>query len=169
MAESATLTIRIDGALKEKLETAAAAQDRTVTEFVTRSIRARIDRVCATCGRSDEPVVVSPGQSDAFREFCADYRRELKSIPITLMLVEAGKRRALHGRLDNMANTSGSVVLRLPFEGAISEFAVAVPLGAIIGWEYDQDRRWYAGLVGRGYADGNGEIRLALMMQYASR
>ena len=67
MAESLTLTIRIDEATKKRLEEEAKKSDQTITEYVARAVKMRWEGACSTCGRDMGGVVVqAPGMSASF-------------------------------------------------------------------------------------------------------
>jgi hypothetical protein len=160
-----TLTIRIDDALKERLNRAATAEDRSATELVTRLVRAHIARQCSTCGRSDQPAVAPAGLAPVFNDFIENRKAKQNYTRVTITTLE-GTRSVTHwGRIDHMITTTGMLVLRLQLtEDAFQEFQVAIPRGIITGWEEDHDGRFHSIYVAQGYVDGNARLLQSIIM-----
>lgn len=157
------LTIRLDEALKQEIESAAAADDRSITDFVIRAAKARMATQCPHCGRSDVPGSVPPAFTPAFDAFLADVMKEgNKFLPILITTSELGQPRVYNGRL-KLDNESHHGMVVLTFEMPVRSngghmegyFTTLIPRGAITGWRYDQDQRHQRQLVALGYQNGN--------------
>lgn len=153
MPETSTLTIRIDQNLKHALEEAAAAEDRNVTDFVIRSVKARMAPQCPTCGRSDAPASLPAGLTPAMDAFLKEAQEpNSRRVPVVLTTLEAGQPRAYHGIIqfwneDNL----GAIVLQLSGSGV----HLPVPRGLITGWSFDLQKEKYQAFLRMGYANGN--------------
>lgn len=160
-----TLTIRIDEALKEQLNSAAAAEDRSATELVTRLIKGHVAKQCRTCGRSEQPVVVPAGLTSVFNDFIASRQAKQNYTQVTITTLEGAMSVTYWGRIDHMITTTGMVVLRLQFTpDEMQEFQVPIPRGIITGWEEDPAARFHLTYVGQGYVDGNARLHQAIDM-----
>src|SRR5215467_4299235 len=96
MGEMTTLTIRIDEDLKKEIERAATAETRNVTDFMIRAALARLAPQCLKCGRSDQPGFQPPGLSPAMDEYLRQYKEQQKSAPVTITVLEHGRRPAVY-------------------------------------------------------------------------
>lgn len=164
MAET-TLTIRIDETLKEDLNKAAAAEDRSTTELVTRLVKMHVAKQCLTCGRSDRPVVVPAGLTPVFDGFIESRKANKNYTRVTITVLEGPSSVTYWGRLDHLITTTGMVVLLLQLTpDAMQEFQVAIPRGIITGWEEDPEGRFHFIYVGQGYVDGNARLLQSIMM-----
>lgn len=159
MGETTTLTIRIDEDLKKQLEQAATADDRSVTEFVVRAVKARIAPQCSQCGRSEQPVL-SVGLSPQFDAFLDAKKKQKGAWWMTVTILEGNERRVYWGRVNPREEPEGFLpfLLRVnpdPLAPPMPELPVAIPRGIITGWQQDDDARHYRTLVALGYLDGN--------------
>lgn len=164
MAET-TLTIRIDEALKEDLNKAAAAEDRSTTELVTRLVKMHIAKQCRTCGRSDHPAVAPAGLTPAFENFIESRKAKQNYTRVTITVLEGASSVTYWGRIDHLITTTGMIVLCLQLaQHPMQEFPVAIPRGIITGWEEDHDARFHLTYVGQGYIDGNARLVQSILM-----
>jgi hypothetical protein len=172
VAESSTLTIRIDEDLKRALETGATAENRTVTDFVIRSVRQRLTPQCRTCGRSDQPGYLPPGLSPAMDEYLTKHREKQDASTTTITTLEHGRPVAYWVRIRNDAPHEGMVMVWLLF-GEWSpqmncmierqSIPIPIPRGVITGWRQDSGT-WFQVLIALGYVSGNAQLSNVLRM-----
>jgi hypothetical protein len=152
-----TLTLRLDEELKARLEGMAGAEDRSVSEYVVRSIKERLDIQCPACGRSSGAAVLPVGLSSAFQAWIADTKATGNRVPTCVATNEAGRRTAYwilyHPR---RSPTEGMLPVEVLLDSPLqSGPSILVPLGEITGWASDPDGTHYARLCAVGYASGN--------------
>ena len=165
MKDTATLTIRIDPKIKHQLEVAAAANTRSITEFVVRAVKARITPQCPTCGRSDLPNTLSAGFTPDFAAFLEKVKTESSGyIPIVLATIEVGERRVYRGKLRPDEDHGGAVALWI--DGSVrngSEVTMRIPRGSIVGWCFDQTGDRLRSFLSQGYSDGTNMVRMLMV------
>ncbi len=132
MAENPTLTIRIPDDVKKLLDKAAADADQSLTDYVVRAIKLRIDAGCPRCGRDGNATAMqSPGMSEAFTKFMANANVRGKRV---LILVESprGGRHFFDGAIT--MNFSNESVVAISRRG---DRPLIIPRRDVVGW-YDQ-------------------------------
>jgi hypothetical protein len=152
MAESPTLTIRIDEDLKAKLEKAAGAADQTVTEYVARSVRQRMAGACPTCGHDGGTLVVQPpGLTKAFEDWVLGLG---PGRFISIGTVGPGGATAYYGGAAPSSLRDSFVEIGV--DAGAYALTRMIPRSEIQVWAADKDARpLYQNLVASGYADGN--------------
>lgn len=155
---SSTLTIRIDEDLKRMIEQAAAAEDRSITDFVIRAAKLRMSSQCPRCGQVGSAGLAPAGLTPAMDQFIELVKSKPNGrIPILITTVEGGVPRAYNGCLKENEDHRGTVVLSLEDSG----ITLPIPRGVITGWDWDQDARHHNALVRfGGYQSGNMLVRL---------
>lgn len=163
MADTATLTIRLDEQLKQRLERMAAAEDRSVSEYVVRAIKERLDVQCGACGRSSGTSVLPIALTQPFETLLKEARENRN--PFFITTVEAGQKVVYWGfyRSSNLSQAgTGSVPMNLYLQEQASDrtFATSIPFGVITGWGWDHmEGTEYHHLCDLGYVDGNESAR----------
>lgn len=160
------VTIRVDDELKRNLEAAAAADQRSLTDFLLHAAKRRMASQCPACGRSDTPGAVPPGLTSAFDGFLEDVRKkENQWIPILLTTSEGTAGRAYYGILKpdddhryGMVTLTFQVPVRAHFGAGTLHLECIIPRGVVTGWRYDQQGTVRRKLIDNGYEDGNGVV-----------
>jgi len=163
MADTASLTVRLDEALKQRLERAATAEDRSVSEYVVRSIKERLDVQCEQCGRSSGVSTLPVGLSPAFQKWQEEMVRDRRFDSFYVTTSENGRRVVYWGRYRLDIPALGALPIAL-FMGAIAgepTYPAAIPLGVITGWGWSggAEGAEYSRLCNIGYVDGNEPAR----------
>jgi hypothetical protein len=154
MSPSETMTIRIDAELKGRAEAAAKAEDRTLTDFVTRAMRQRISPTCDHCGRTDRPSG-GAGLSKAFESFLAEMKANRSRFTVTT--AGPGRPRAYCGTLVLNEPSQGLLLMLVAFyQGKVPGTAhLTIARGLVTGWQEDSSGTHQAELIGLGYVNGN--------------
>ena len=151
-----TLTIRIGTDSGEQADDAAKADDRTLTDYVTRAIKERLAARCAHCGRADRPDG-GAGLSAAFDDPLAVMRAQRNAGSVTITAVVAERHTAYCGTLVHNEESQGLLLMTVSLWQGSQWLPVALPVprGVISGWQDDPGQRHFSHLVGLGYANGN--------------
>ncbi len=163
MADTASLTVRLDESLKQRLERAANAEDRSVSEYVVRSIKERLDVQCEQCGRSSGVSTLPVGLSPAFQKWQEEMvsQRNFESFYVTTS--ENGRRVVYWGRYRYDIAAPGALPIALFINAFAGEptYPTAIPLGVITGWGWSggAEGTEYFRLCDLGYVDGNEPAR----------
>lgn len=165
MADTASLTIRLDESLKQRLERAANAEDRSVSEYVVRSIKERLDVQCEQCGRSSGVSTIPVGLSPAFQKWLEEIVRERRFDSFYVTTSENGRRVVYCGRYRHGVAAPGALPVDLFLNAIAGEptYPTVIPLGVITGWGWsDAEGTEYVRLCHIGYVDGNEPARRLL-------
>jgi len=148
MPESTTLMIRMTEEFKTLLERAAQAADQTVTEYVSRALKARMAPQCGTCGRSEH--LIGAAFTPAYEKFVAANKG---MSPVTISALEGTERRAYRGRIRfDVPQDEGMLFLFIDHPNAAPH--TAIPRGLITGWANDTGDH-FDELLNLGYVNGN--------------
>jgi hypothetical protein len=182
MAETTPMTLRIDAEIKAAAERAAAASGVTLTEFVVRALKGASNPVCPTCGRSSPNTSVPPAFTPAFEELHRTLCGPATNQPFVLFTIEGPLSKVYWGRLPSIEPLRGhaGVIEIDAFVGwqrpapdwilpSKETHRIAVPRGAIQGWQIDPEGRLYAAQCALGYSDGNEPARRAFHAQMSER
>ena len=139
-----TLTIRLDEQLKQRLERMAAAEDRSVSEYVVRAIKERLDVQCESCGRSSGTSVLPVGLSPTFQKWLDETRATTSVEPFIVTTDEAGERRVYWGchRYGLVQEGMLLICLYVGTQPHERKFGASIPLGVITGWGWDNYDRF---------------------------
>jgi len=162
MANSVTMTMRMDSDLKASVETVARSHGISMTEYIERALRTSIHATCATCGRSSIAGTAIPGFSAQFDAWVKSEKIRDPDRPILLHTHELGQQRVYWAKLREMAGGTLWIEVFLDREGRRS-MSYTMPRGVIIGYQRDDDGDWYDAHRQLGSGDGNAMIAQRLL------
>ena len=153
MADS-NLTIRMDDALRKKVEDAAAKADQSVTEFILRAAKMRMDTACHTCGRDvGGGNYVAPGMTEVFTSWCNQRLQERSTVHKAVFVThEPDGRRVYTGSFDKECLHDSYITLMID----VGRDQILLPIARqhIVMWEDQASGEWLRKrLVHWGYAD----------------
>ena len=130
------LTIRMSDELKARVEAAATAADQSMSDFINRVVKLRLDGACPRCGRDTAPlptVAVAPGTTPELRKWMT----APPSGPIQNGVIVSSEKKVYRGGFFapvDLTDTMLTVHIKAPhFEGP-----VPVPRAFILGWDQGQ-------------------------------
>lgn len=162
MSETTTLTIRLDEELKQRLERVATAEDRSLTEYVIRSIKERMDTQCPACGRSSATSVQPAGLSPAFDAWLNECHVRPNLAPHSVTTMQ-GSRAVVYWVHHRFGYPREGMLFVETHLGPLAQRGnpIVIPRGTITGWCNDPEGREYARLCAIGYIDGNHAVAQA--------
>lgn len=158
MADSTTMTVRVDIELKAAVDAAARAQGITTTEYIERALKASLHTTCTTCGRSSIIGAAVPGFSTQFEAWVAQMKKVAANQPILIETYEGGQQWVYWARLrDATPMTDGVLSLKVFIDRRRGQ-DYAMPRGVIIGYREDGEGQWYNIQRLVGFGDGNARL-----------
>jgi hypothetical protein len=152
----------LDEELKRRVELVAAAEDRSVSEYVIRSLKERLDVQCLACGRSSGASVLPVALTAPFQNWLGELRKTRNFESFFVTTLEGAHRTVFFGQLNHSVEPLGALPMHLLL-GDVGErrhVPVSIPFGVITGWGWDgADGRAARQLWAIGYLDGNEQAR----------
>jgi hypothetical protein len=180
MAETpgtSTLTIRVSTNLKDDLDIAAANSNRSITDYVIKSIKESIYGSCLSCGRGPLPSIAA-GLTMSFQDWfkglflpAREYAPATTVASVSLEVQRQDGRRAYFGQVSkDFSLCDGVLSLRIPINNPHSfDYEVPIAISEIIAWKQenmsgntytgDTFRKW----IDQGDINGNDLIRRTVL------
>lgn len=159
MADSTTMTLRVDTDLKGAVDAVARAQGISTTEYIERALKGSLHTTCKTCGRSSIIGAALPGFSPQFEAWVSQMKQVAVNQPILIETLEAGQQWVYWARLrDAVPMTDGVLSLKIFVDRRRSGQDYALPRGVIIGYREDAEGQWYNIQRLVGFGDGNARL-----------